>query len=72
MVACCFPQQLKDNNIDPSKLLDLREDDEFLYKSDSEDDDAFEEDVERIGEKLKTDKGTKCTHKLDFALSLPN
>eukprot|EP00731_Ephydatia_muelleri_P021706 Em0014g297a len=58
MVACCFPQELKDKEIDPSKLLDAREDDEFLYKNDSGDDEEECEDVERIGddEKLKTDK----------------
>lgn len=74
MVACCFPQELKDKEIDPSKLLDAREDDEFLYKNDSGDDEEECEDVERIGddEKLKTDKGTQCMHKLDIALSLPN
>lgn len=38
MVACCSPQQLKEKEIDPSKLLDLREDDEYLYKESTEDD----------------------------------
>ena len=44
MAACCTPQQLKEKDIDPSKLLDIREDDEFLYKNNGEDEDEEEQD----------------------------
>ena len=76
MAACCSPQQLHEKGIDPSKLLDVREDDEFLYKDTKEEDAEESDEVEEIESdgKGKTDQGVTGMHKYianSYHFSLP-